>query len=81
MQRRYRWERNIARGWVDLPKQLPPQELPFHRGSVQAPLETVPGAESGCSRDDGVVKTHRSLLEQVCSDGQQDDTGDFTSHA
>lgn len=63
-----------------LPKQLPPHECPFHRGSVQAPLETVTGAGSGCSRDAVVVRTHDALPEQVYPGGQQDDTGDFASH-
>ncbi|KAG8170239.1 hypothetical protein KVR01_000984 [Diaporthe batatas] len=52
---------------------------PFHRGSVQASLETDPGTTSGCSRDE-VDKVHNALPEQVYPGGQQDDTADFTSH-
>lgn len=67
-------------GQAVLPKQLLPQECPFHRDSVQASLETVPGAKSACSRDD-VLQMHTELPEQVYPAGQQDDTSDFTSHA
>lgn len=59
-----------------------PQNFPFHRGSVQASLETiVTDADSGWSRDDDEVdKVHNASPEQVYPEGQQDDTGDFTSH-